>query len=752
MTLEEDSLDYHRSDPPGKIEIRTTKPTNTQRDLSLAYSPGVAGPCRAIDDDQDESFTYTARGNLVAVVSDGSAVLGLGDIGPHASKPVMEGKGVLFKRFADIDVFDVELDLSGPAAFVDAVAGMEPTFGGINLEDIGAPACFVIEEQLRDRMDIPVFHDDQHGTAIISGAALLNAVDIADKDLDSIEVTFAGAGAAAIATAKFYVSLGVRRENVTMVDIDGILTTERAEAGDLNSFNREFARDVPEGDLADAMAGADVFVGLSAGGIVDPEMVRSMAADPIVFAMANPDPEIGYEEAKAARDDTVIMATGRSDYPNQVNNVLGFPFLFRGALDVRAREINEAMKVAAAEALADLAREDVPDSVVKAYGDGPLQFGPEYIIPKPLDSRVLFEVAPAVAEAAVESGVAREELDRDTYVERLEARLGKSREMMRIVVNKAQSDPKRLALAEGGDEKIIRAAAQIDERGIADPVLIGNRPEVERKIEGLGLEFDPEVVDPGGEPDECYVDRLYELRQRKGLTRNEARERVRDSNYFASVMVEQGDADAMLTGLTHHYPSALRPPLEVIGTPEGVDHAAGVYMLAFRNRVVFIADATVNQDPDEDVLAEVTRHAAGVARQFDVEPRAALLSYSNFGSVDNEGTRKPRRAAERLREDPDVDFPVDGEMQADTAVVEDLLQGSYEFADLEEPANVLVLPNLEAGNIVYKLLQRLGGADAVGPMLAGMAEPVHVLQRDDEVEDIVNLAAVATLDAQDSGE
>ncbi|WP_459194236.1 NADP-dependent malic enzyme [Halosimplex sp. J119] len=750
MTLEEDSLEYHREDPPGKIEIRTTKSTSTQRDLSLAYSPGVAGPCREIDEDPENAYQYTAKGNLVGVVSDGSAVLGLGDIGPQASKPVMEGKGVLFKRFADIDVFDIEVDHTEPEEFVDAVAGMESTFGGINLEDIAAPKCFVIEERLRERMDIPVFHDDQHGTAIISGAALLNAAEISGKGLGEMEVTFAGAGAAAIATAKFYVSLGIRRENVTMVDIDGILTTERAEAGDLNEYNREFARDVPEGALADAMEGADMLVGLSAGGIVDQEMVRSMNNDPIIFAMANPNPEIGYEEAKAARDDTLIMATGRSDNPNQVNNVLGFPFLFRGALDVRATEINEAMKVAAAEALADLAKRDVPDAVRKAYGDQPLQFGPEYIIPKPLDTRVLFEVAPAVAEAAMESGAAREEIDPDTYVERLEARLGKSREMMRIVLNKAQTDPKRLALAEGANEKIIRAAHHLTEEGIADPVLIGNRTTIERKVDGLGLEFEPEVVDPAGADDEAYADRLYELRQRKGITRNEAEEIVRDGDYFASVMVERGDADAMLTGLTHHYPSALRPPLEVIGTAEGVDHAAGVYMLSFENRVVFIADATVNQDPDEETLAEVTRHAAGVARRFDVEPRAALLSYSNFGSVDNEGTRKPRRAAERLREDPDIDFPVDGEMQADTAVVEDLLVGDYEFAEVDEPANVLVLPNLEAGNIVYKLLQRLGGADAVGPMLTGMAEPVHVLQRDDEVKDIVNLAAVATIDAQGS--
>ncbi|WP_436910485.1 NADP-dependent malic enzyme [Halosimplex marinum] len=750
MTLEDDSLEYHRADPPGKIEIRTTKSTSTQRDLSLAYSPGVAGPCRAIDEDPEDAYQYTAKGNLVGVVSDGSAVLGLGDIGPQASKPVMEGKGVLFKRFADIDVFDIEVDHTEPDEFVDAVAGMESTFGGINLEDIAAPKCFVIEERLRERMDIPVFHDDQHGTAIISGAALINAAEISGKDLETLEVTFAGAGAAAIATAKFYISLGVRKENVTMVDIDGILTTERAEAGDLNEYNREFASDVPEGDLADAMVGADMLVGLSAGGIVDPEMVRSMAADPIIFAMANPEPEIGYEEAKAARDDTVIMATGRSDYPNQVNNVLGFPFLFRGALDVRATEINEAMKVAAAEALADLAKRDVPDAVRRAYGDQPLQFGPEYIIPKPLDTRVLFEVAPAVAEAAMESGAARESVDSDTYVERLEARLGKSREMMRIVLNKAKTDPQRVALAEGANEKIIRAAHQMEEEGIAEPVLVGNRTTVERKVDGLNLDFDPEVVDPGAGEYEEYVDRLYELRQRKGMTRKEAAEVVRDDDYFASVMVERGDADVMLTGLTHHYPSALRPPLQVIGTEDGVDHAAGVYMLSFENRVVFVADATVNQDPDEATLAEVTRHAAGVARRFDVEPRAALLSYSDFGSVDNEGTRKPRNAAKRLREDPTVDFPVDGEMQADTAVVEDLLVGDYEFAEIDEPANVLVLPNLEAGNIVYKLLQRLGGAEAVGPMLAGMAEPVHVLQRDDEVKDIINLAAVATLDAQGS--
>jgi malate dehydrogenase (oxaloacetate-decarboxylating)(NADP+) len=750
MTLEDDARDYHRRTPPGKVEISTTKPTNTQRDLSLAYSPGVAAPCRDIADDSERAYDYTAKGNLVGVVSNGSAVLGLGDIGAQASKPVMEGKGVLFKRFADIDVFDVELDLDDPEAFTQAVAAMEPTFGGINLEDIKAPECFAIESDLSEEMDIPVFHDDQHGTAIISGAALRNAVDIADKDLSELHVTFAGAGAAATATARFYVSLGIPHENITMCDIDGILSESRAEAGELNEFTEPFARGVDDGELEDAMAGADVFVGLSVGGIVSQEMVRSMADDPIIFAMANPDPEITYEDAKAARDDTVIMATGRSDYPNQVNNVLGFPFIFRGALDVRATEINEEMKVAAADALADLARQDVPDAVVKAYGDDPLQFGPDYLIPKPLDKRVLYEVTPAVARAAMESGAARKEIDLDEYREELEARLGKSREMMRVVLNKAKSNPKRVVLAEGEDEKMIRAANQLVEDDIAEPILIGRTKQILRKAEELGLDFDPVIANPHDGEWNHYVEYLYERRQRKGLTRTEARELIQqDSNYFASVMVGMGDADAMLTGSTHHYPSALRPPLQVIGTAEDANYAAGVYMLTFKNRVIFCADATVNLDPDEEVLAEVTKHTAELARSFNVEPRAALLSYSDFGSVDNEGVRKPRNAVKRLHEDPEVDFPVDGEMQADTAVVEEMLAETYDFAELDGPANVLVFPNLEAGNIGYKLLQRLGGAEAIGPMLVGMDKPVHVVQRGDEVKDIVNLASVAVVDAQE---
>ena len=749
MGLDEDSLDYHRQKPPGKLEISTTKPTNTQRDLSLAYSPGVAAPCREIRDDPDEAYSYTAKGNMVGVVSNGTAVLGLGDIGAQASKPVMEGKGVLFKRFADIDVFDIELAQTDPDEFIESVAAMEPTFGGVNLEDIKAPECFQIEEELREQMDIPVFHDDQHGTAIISGAALLNACEITGKDISELDIVFSGAGASAIATARFYVSLGADRGRITMCDSSGIITQERAEAGDINEFKREFATAREGGDLADAMADSDVFVGLSIGGLVDEEMVRSMASDPIIFAMANPDPEIPYPDAKAARDDTVIMATGRSDYPNQVNNVLGFPFIFRGALDVRATEINEDMKRAAAQALADLARQDVPDAVVKAYGDQPLQFGPEYLIPKPLDPRVLFEVAPAVAQAAVDSGCARKELDVEQYVERLEARLGKSREMMRVVLNKAKSEPKRVVLAEGDDEKMIRAAYQLVEQGIAEPVLIGDREEVWETSQELGLDFDPEIVDPEEGNLEAYAERLYQLRRRKGITRREADELVQDGNYLGSTMVEMGDADAMLTGLMHHYPSALRPPLQIIGTEEGANYAAGVYMLTFKNQVVFCADTTVNQAPDEEVLAEVAKQTAKLARRFNVEPRVAMLSYSDFGSVNNPGTAKPRDAAKLLRQDPTVDFPVDGEMQADTAVVEEMLTGDYSFSELDQPANVLVFPNLEAGNIAYKLLQRLGGAEAIGPMLVGMDKPVHVLQRGDEVKDIVNLAGVAVVDAQD---
>ncbi|MFB6085627.1 MAG: NADP-dependent malic enzyme [Halodesulfurarchaeum sp.] len=750
MGLDEDALDYHARDPPGKVSISTTKPTNTQRDLSLAYSPGVAAPCERIAAEETDAYTYTAKSNLVGVISNGSAVLGLGDIGADAAKPVMEGKGVLFKRFADIDVFDVELDLTDPDAIVETVVAMEPTFGGINLEDIRAPECFEIEEQLRERMDIPVFHDDQHGTAIITGAGLLNGAEILAKDLEDLTVVISGAGASAIATARFYTALGVPQENVTMVDSSGILTERRAEAGELNEYKADFARDVSEGGLADAMAGADVFVGLSVGDLVTPEMVRSMADNPMVFAMANPDPEIGYREAKTAREDTVIAATGRSDFPNQINNVLGFPFIFRGALDVRATQINEEMKVAASTALASLAREDVPDEVVQAYGDQPLQFGPEYVIPKPLDPRVLLHVAPAVARAAMETGVARREIeDLDAYREDLEARLGKSREMMRIIYNKATADPKRVALAEGANEKTIRAANQMIDEGIAEPVLIGEVETITQRIDELGLEFEPTILDPERTDLTDQIDHLYSLRQRKGMTRNEARDLVtRDPNYLASVLVDRGEVDAMLTGLTYHYPSALRPPLQVIGTAPDARFAGGVYMLTFKNRVIFIADGTVNKDPSAACLEEIAHHTAELAREFNVEPRVALLSYSDFGSVEDESSRVPREAARRLRERGDVEYPVDGEMQADTALVEEMLEGTYDFSDLDGPANVLIFPNLEAGNIGYKILQRLGDAEATGPMLVGMDRPVHVLQRGDTVKDIVNLAAVAVVDAQ----
>jgi malate dehydrogenase (oxaloacetate-decarboxylating)(NADP+) len=750
MSNADAALEYHYRDPAGKFETAITKPANTQRDLSLAYSPGVAAPCRAIDGDADEAYTYTGKGNLVGVVSNGSATLGFGNVGAQAAKPVLEGIGVLFKRFADIDVFDIELAHDDPEAFVQSVATMEPTFGAINLEDIAPPECFEIEQALRERLSIPVFHNNQHGTAITSGAALLNATDIVEKDIEDLTVAFAGAGASAIGTARFYCSLGVRKENILMCDSEGLLTEERAEADDINRFKQEFARDVPAGDLATAMEGADVFVGLAVRNLVTPEMVRSMAANPIVFPMATPEPEIGYEAAKEARDDTTVVATGRSDYPNQVNNALSFPFVLRGALDARASEITDQMEVTAAKVLAQLARENVPDTVRDAYSNQTLQFGPEYILPKLLDPRVLTEVAPAVTKAAVDTGVARTDVEPTQHAERLEARLGRSRELMRVIRNKAKSDPKRIVLAEADTEPMVHAAYRLHNQGLAEPVLIGERAWIEDCIEGLGrnIEFTPDIIDPAEADLSEYATRLYQLRQRNGMTRREAADLVENSNYLGSVMVERGEADGLLTGLEHNYPTVLRPPLRVIGTGPDAEYVSGVYLLTFQDRVVFCADTTVNQEPDEAVLEAVTKHTATLARRFNIEPRAALLSYSDFGSVDTDGTRKPREAVRMLQNDPTVDFAVDGEMQADTAVVEDILHETYEFSALDEPANVLVFPNLEAGNISYKLLQRLGGGTAIGPMLVGMDEPVHVLQRGDDVRDIVNLASVAVVDAQ----
>jgi malate dehydrogenase (oxaloacetate-decarboxylating)(NADP+) len=743
----QDALDYHSRPPHGKIEIVPTKPSLTQRDLALAYTPGVAEPCRAIQKNPEDAFLYTAKGNLVAVITNGTAVLGLGNIGALAGKPVMEGKALLFKRFADLDAIDIELDTEDPELFIQAVKLMEPSFGGINLEDIKAPECFLIEERLRKEMHIPVFHDDQHGTAIISGAALLNALSLGHKRIEDLKIVFSGAGAAAIATARFYRLLGAKHENIILTDIFGVVRADRDPAP--NFAQAEFAVPTDAHTLAEALVGADVLVGLSAAGVVTPEMLAVMAPDPIIFALANPDPEVGYEEAKLARPDAIV-ATGRSDYPNQVNNVLGFPFLFRGALDARATEINEPMKIAAAKALAALAREDVPDGVAKAYGVPSLRFGPEYLIPKPLDPRVLLWVAPAIAKAAMESGVARITLDLDRYREQLEARLGKSREMMRIVFNKAKSAPKRIILAEGEHEKMIRAAHDLVEERLAVPVLLGNREVIARKAEALQIDMRSiEIIDPADFAGHAkYVDRLLALRERKGVTRREAEEMLLEPGYFAAVAVEMDEADGMIYGLTKHYPDGLRPPLQIIRTASGIKTAAGVYLVTTRQRVLFFADTTVNIDPDAETLAEIALLTARLAQGFEIEPRIAMLSFSSFGSVRHERADKVRHAVEILRK-REPTLHVDGEMQASTALVEDLLMGTYPFNRLGAEANILIFPSLEAGNIGYKLVQQLAQAEVVGPILVGMRKPVHVLQRGDEVKDIVNLAALAVLEAQD---
>jgi len=746
MTLNEEALEYHSRKPAGKMEIVPTKPCSTQHDLALAYTPGVAEPCRHIQRNPDDAFLYTNRGNLVAVITNGTAVLGLGDIGPLAGKPVMEGKGLLFKRFADIDAVDLELDTHDPEAFMAAVKLMEPSFGGINLEDIKAPECFEIERRLRAEMNIPVFHDDQHGTAIISGAALLNALEIVGKPLDAVKIVFSGAGAAAIATAEFYVTLGARRENIVFADTKGVLYKGRTEG--MNPVKEQWAVETDARTLADLLAGADVFVGLSGPNLVTREMLCSMAERPIVFALANPDPEITYEEAKAARPD-VLMATGRSDYPNQVNNVLGFPFIFRGALDVRATGVNSAMEVAAAHALADLTRADVPDSVVKAYGLETLRFGPDYLIPKPLDPRVLLWVAPAVAKAAIESGVARLTLDMQEYREQLEARLGTSRELMRIIFNKARANPKRIVLAEGENGKIVRAACHLREEGLAKAVLVGNPKVIHGIAEGLGCCLEGvEIVDPTDEATRAgFAKRIFELRCRKGVTETEAHKMAANPNYAAAVMVEDGRTDGMVTGLSFHYPDALRPPLQIVRIHPGSGTAAGVYLLTTRNRVLFFADTTVNIDPDADTLARIALLTAQLARDFDIEPRVALLSFSNFGSTRHPRAEAVRRAVEIIRQ-RDPDLIVDGEMQANTALSDEFLKGTYSFSRLNAEANVLIFPNLDAGNIGYKLVQRLANAEIVGPILVGMNKPVYVLQRGDEVKDIVTAAAVAVVQAQ----
>ncbi|MDA1312997.1 MAG: NADP-dependent malic enzyme [Acidobacteria bacterium] len=744
----QDALDYHALPIPGKISVQPTKPFRTQLDLSLAYTPGVAEACLEIARDPEKVWKYTSRANLVAVVTNGTAVLGLGNIGAAASKPVMEGKAVLFKRFADIDVFDIELNTQDPDEIIQVVKMIEPTFGGINLEDIKAPECFYIEETLRDAVDIPVFHDDQHGTAIISGAALINALQLADKKAADVQVVFNGAGAASTACANLYLRLGVRPENLLMCDSKGVIYQGRT-AG-MNPYKQRFARDTSRRTLTEALEGADVFVGVSVANAVTGEMLKRMGPKPIVFALANPDPEIGYEEAIAARAD-VIMATGRSDYPNQVNNVLGFPFIFRGALDVHATTINEEMKLAAAHALADLTRLDVPDSVRRIYRGEDLQFGPRYIIPKPFDPRVLEAVATAVAKAAIDSGVARKVLDIEQYSASVALRLDSSQQVFQVIVHRAQADPRRIVFPEGDHEKIVHAARILHEEGIAYPVLLGKAEDIAATAKQIQVSLDGiEIIDPAAHPRwEEYRQSLYESRQRKGVTLDEAAEMLRNATVFGAMMVRHGDVDGMVAGVRQHYPETIRPALQVVGVRPGVRRVAGLYMLILNRQMYFLADATVNIDPTAEDLAEITLLAAERIRHFDLEPRVALLSFSNFGSTPHPSAEKVRRAVELVKQAA-PDLIVDGEMQADTALNPDLIEEYFPFSKLRAQANLLVFPNLEAANISYKLLAGLAGAQAVGPILLGMGGPIGVVQKGIDIQDIVNMAAITVLDAQEA--
>jgi malate dehydrogenase (oxaloacetate-decarboxylating)(NADP+) len=744
----QEALDYHAQGRPGKIQVTPTKPFKNQRDLSLAYTPGVAEPCREIAARPEDAYAYTAKGNLVAVVTNGTAVLGLGNIGALAAKPVMEGKGILFKAFADIDVFDLEVRSEDPDDVIRFCRLLEPTVGGINLEDIRSPDCFYIERELRRTLAIPVFHDDQHGTAIITGAALVNALEVAGKDIAQVRVVFAGAGAAAIATAEHYVRLGVPREHIVLCDGQGVLHADR---DDLDEYRRPFAARTAARTLADALRDADVFVGLSVGGIVTGEMLRGMAARPIVFALANPTPEISPEEARAARPDAII-ATGRSDYPNQVNNVLGFPFIFRGALDVRAKQINAAMEMAATRALAALAKEEVPDAVMRAYGLERLRFGPDYLIPKPFDPRVLLWVAPAVAWAAVGSGVAGRVIDVDEYRAELEARLGRAREVMRGLSTRAQRAAQRIVFPEGEDPRILKAARILADEGIAEPILLGDPAAIRREADDAGVTLeDVTLADPRASPHlETFAQQLWERRRRKGITLREARLRVREPLYHALMMLRAGQADAVVAGEDMYYPDAIRPALEVVGAEDGRRHVSGIYMLVLPHETLFFADCTVNIDPDAETLAEIASATAEFVWRLGIEPRVALLSFSNFGSVRHPAAEKVRQAVALLHAREPA-LQADGEMQADTAVVERILAKTYPFARLRGPANVLIFPNLDAANIAYKLLDRVGGAQAIGPILVGMAQPVHVLQRGSDVNDIVNIAVIAAVDAQEHG-
>ncbi len=741
------ALDYHSSGRPGKIAVVPTKPLNNQRDLALAYSPGVAEPCLEIQKHPEDAWKYTAKGNLVAVVTNGTAVLGLGNIGALAGKPVMEGKGNLFKQFADIDVFDLEVGSEDPEDIIRFCQLLEPTVGGINLEDIRAPDCFYIEETLRKTMNIPVFHDDQHGTAIISGAALLNAVEVVGKDLAQIKVVFSGAGAAALSTAEHYVRLGVKREHILMCDRYGVIYTDRVE--EMDPYKARFANDSGPRTIAEALDGADVFVGLSVGGTVTGEMVARMAPNPIIFALANPTPEIHPSAIRAVRSDAII-ATGRSDYPNQVNNVLGFPFIFRGALDVRAREVNEEMKMAATRALAQLAKEDVPESVSRLYGLRTVKFGPDYLIPFPFDPRVLLWVAPAVAWAAVVSGATDQFVDLDHYRDALESRLGRARGLVRGIINRAQRAPKRVVFTEGYEPKIIRAAQQLVDEGICEPILLGRVSTIQEIASQHGIPLnDIRIENPASSAErDKYADYLWKRRQRKGLSLTEAHHQLYNANYFGMCMVGCGDADALLAGVNMHYPETIRPALEVIGAHSKAGLVSGMYMLVFEKQVIFCADTTVNINPNAEQLAQIAHSVSRVVRTFGIEPRVAMLSFSNFGSVRHPEAKKVADAVNILREREPA-LIVDGEMQADTAVDLNILTNTYPFSTLKESANVLIFPNLSAGNIAYKLLNNLGGATAIGPILVGMDRAVHVLEQGADVQEIVNMAAVAVVDAQE---
>lgn len=744
------ALEYHAKGRPGKIEVIPTKEAKTQRDLSLAYSPGVAEPCKEIAANKEEVYKYTAKGNLVAVISNGTAVLGLGDIGPEAGKPVMEGKGVLFKIFADIDVFDIEIDEKDPDKFVEIVKSLEPTFGGINLEDIKAPECFYIEKKLKELMHIPVMHDDQHGTAIISAAALLNALELQKKKIEKAKFVVNGAGAAAISCCKLYEALGARHENFTMFDRKGVLHKER---NDIDELKRNYANGKSDTTLAQAFKDADVFIGLSAGNCVTAEMVKSMAKNPIVFAMANPDPEISYEEATNARKD-VIMATGRSDYPNQVNNVLGFPYIFRGALDVRADRINEEMKLAAVRALAELTKSPVPDIVNMAYGEKNITFGADYIIPKPLDPRLLSTVAPAVAKAAIESGVAKYKIaDWTAYENELNRRLGLDNQVLRVIGNKARRDPKRIVFAEADNLKILKAAQIVYDEGIGYPILLGDENKIKRIAEEAGIEIEGlPILDPRSEATEEkrneYGEIFFNKRGRRGFNAYEAKKVMRVRNYFGCMMVECGDADCMISGLAKNYPDTIRPALQTIGTEEGVQKIAGMYMMLTKKGPLFLADTTVNFNPTAEELAEITLLVAKEVRHFNITPRIAMLSYSNFGSSDSPEARLVSEAR-RLIKQKLPSLIVDGEMQASVAFNNELMKENYPFCELvDKNVNTLIFPNLASGNIAYNLLKELGTADAIGPILLGLKKPVHVLQLGSSVRSIVNMALIAVVDAQ----